>query len=343
MSGFEALVNSVVERPESQGRTLALLVLKDGETIVEWYGTSPDTVFGPGERVTESSTLISWSMAKSITHALIGIAMNDGLLDVNDPAPLEVLQADGHSPIRWIDLLEMRSGLIFVEDYEDASVSHCLEMLFSGEEHRGVPDMGKYAASLGREFSPGQHWSYASGTTNILCRMLGDILAGGDVAAVGAEKRKSAIEQFANERLFGPIGASSPIMKFDATGTFVGSSYVYATARDFAAFGELYRRGGSLADGTQILPVGWHDHARHWVAHDPEGSGPHGFDYGRHWWLWPDFEGSIVAQGFQGQYIFVLPEAGITMVHLGITDTDVAIPLVKGLGDIVRALLAETN
>ena len=264
--------------------------------------------------------------------------MVDGLLDVNDSAPFAALRAEGQPPMRWIDLLEMRSGLTFVEDYEDASVSHCLEMLFSGEEHRGVADMGMYAASLGREFRPGEHWSYASGTTNILCRMLGDILAGGDVTSVGAEKRKNAIEQFAKERLFGPIGASSPIMKFDATGTFVGSSFVYATARDFAAFGELYRRGGALADGTQILPSGWHDHARHWVAHDPEGSGPHGFDYGRHWWLWPDFEGSLVAQGFQGQYIFVLPEAGITMVHLGITDSEVASPLVVRLGDIVREL-----
>lgn len=232
------------------------------------------------------------------------------------------LQADGHPSIRWIDLLEMRSGLTFVEDYIDASVSHCLEMLFSGEEHRGVPDMGEYAASLGRDFVPGEHWSYASGTTNILCKMLGDLLAGGDVASVGAVRRQGAIERFAHERLFEPIGAMSPIMKFDASGTFVGSSYVYATARDFAAFGELYRRGGALVDGTHLLPVGWHDHARTWVAHDPEGSGPHGLSYGRHWWIWPDFEGSLVAQGFQGQYIFVLPEAGLTMVHLGITDTN---------------------
>ena len=339
MNALSTLVEAVVERPETEGRTLALLVMKDGAIEIEWYGTSPTTLFGGGgERVTETTTLISWSMAKSITHALLGIAMVDGLLDVNDPAPLDALQLEGQPPMRWIDLLEMRSGLTFVEDYEDASVSHCLEMLFSGEEHRGVADMGMYAATLGREFRPGEHWSYASGTTNILCRMLGDILAGGDVASVGAEERKNAIEQFAKERLFGPIGASSAIMKFDATGTFVGSSFVYATARDFATFGELYRRGGALADGTQILPMGWHDHARHWVAHDPEGSGPHGFDYGRHWWLWPDFEGSLVAQGFQGQYIFVLPEAGITMVHLGITDTEVAVPLVARLGDIVQEL-----
>ncbi|MEL0194984.1 MAG: serine hydrolase, partial [Acidimicrobiaceae bacterium] len=336
MNALSTLVEAVVERPEAEGRTLALLVMKDGATEIEWYGTSPTTLFGGGEQVTEATTLISWSMAKSITHALLGIAMVDGLLDVDDPAPFAALQAEGQPPMRWIDLLEMRSGLTFVEDYEDASVSHCLEMLFSGEEHRGVADMGMYAATLGREFRPGEHWSYASGTTNILCRMLGDILAGGDVASVGAEKRKNAIEQFAKERLFGPIGASSPIMKFDATGTFVGSSFVYATAPDFAAFGELYRRGGALADGTQILPVRWHDHARHWVAHDPEGSGPHGFDYGRHWGLWPDFEGSLVAQGFQGQYIIVLPEAGITMVHLGITDSEVAAPLVACLGDIVR-------
>jgi len=342
MGNFKSLVNAVVDRPESEGRTLALLVMKDGEVAAEWYGSSPGTTFGPGEPITSSSTLISWSMAKSITHALIGIAMNDGLLDVNDVAPLASLQADGHPSIRWIDLLEMRSGLAFVEDYIDASVSHCLEMLFSGEEHRGVPDMGEYAASLGRDFVPGVHWSYASGTTNILCKMLGDLLAGGDVASVGAVRRQGAIERFAHERLFEPIGAMSPIMKFDATGTFVGSSYVYATAPDFAAFGELYRRGGALVDGTQLLPVGWHDHARTWVAHDPEGSGPHGFSYGRHWWIWPDFEGSLVAQGFQGQYIFVLPEAGLTMVHLGITDTDVAVPLVAGLGDIARALIDGT-
>jgi len=342
MGNFKSLVNAVVDRPESEGRTLALLVMKDGDVAAEWYGSSPGTPFGPGEPITSSSTLISWSMAKSITHALIGIAMNDGLLDVNDVAPLASLQADGHPSIRWIDLLEMRSGLAFVEDYIDASVSHCLEMLFSGEEHRGVPDMGEYAASLGRDFVPGEHWSYASGTTNILCKMLGDLLAGGDVASVGAVRRQEAIERFAHERLFEPIGAMSPIMKFDASGTFVGSSYVYATARDFAAFGELYRRGGALVDGTQLLPVGWHDHARTWVAHDPEGSGPHGFSYGRHWWIWPDFEGSLVAQGFQGQYIFVLPEAGLTMVHLGITDTDVAVPLVAGLGDIARALIDGT-
>ena len=100
MGTVQSLVDALVERPESEGRTLALIVMKDGEVIAERYGSSPDTPFGPGEPVTPLSTLISWSMAKSITHALIGIAMNDGLLDVNDVAPLRSLQVDGQPPIR---------------------------------------------------------------------------------------------------------------------------------------------------------------------------------------------------------------------------------------------------
>ena len=94
VNALSTLVEAVVERPEAEGRTLALLVMKDGATEIEWYGTSPTTLFAGGEQVTEATTLISWSMAKSITHALLGIAMVDGLLDVNDPAPFAPLQAE---------------------------------------------------------------------------------------------------------------------------------------------------------------------------------------------------------------------------------------------------------
>src|SRR4029077_269867 len=101
------------------------------------------------------------------------------------------------------------------------------------------------------------------------------------------------------ERLFGPAGMTSAIAKFDDAGDFVGSSYVYATARDFARFGELYRHDGVLdsGSGVRILPAGWRDHARTKVAHDPE----HGFDYGRHWWMWPQLPGSLSCHGYQGQ------------------------------------------
>ena len=113
-----------------------------------------------------------------------------------------------------------------------------------------------------------------------------------------------------------------PSPKFDDAGDFVGSSYVYATARDFARFGELYRHDGvtDSGNGVRILPAGWRDHARTKVAHDPE----NGFDYGRHWWMWPQFPGSLSCHGYQGQFTIVVPDKELVVVHLGITPVEVA-------------------
>ena len=143
------------------------------------------------------------------------------VFDVNDPAPFAPLQAEGQPPMRWIDLLEMRSGLTFVEDYEDASVSHCLEMLFSGEEHPGVADMGMYprlsAVNSGREsielclrhnqyFVP-HAWRHSRRRR----------------CGIGRGREAQERNRTICERTpVCPIGTSSPIMKFDATGTFVG-------------------------------------------------------------------------------------------------------------------------
>jgi CubicO group peptidase (beta-lactamase class C family) len=106
---------------------------------------------------------------------------------------------------------------------------------------------------------------------------------------------------------------NSAIPKFDEVGTFVGSSYVYATARDFAKFGELYRNDGLAPDGVRVLPAGWRDHARTFTAHDDEG----GFSYGAQWWLWPEFPGSLGCHGYEGQYTVVLPDRELVVVHLG--------------------------
>ena len=335
---IDRCLDEMLHRPDSEGRTLACVVSVGGEVVAERYGSTPDTIFGPGSPVTRDSTLISWSMAKSITHALVGIAQSDGLLSVDENIALTPWIERNDPPTTWNDLLEMRSGLLFVEDYLDGEASHCIEMLFSGEDSQGVDDMGLYAASLPRVAQPGEQWSYSSGTTNVLCRMLGDRLAGGGVGEVGATARRKAIEQFATERLFRPLRMGSTSMKFDATGTFVGSSFVYATARDFVQFGELYRRNGYGPSGERILPQGWVEHGRTKVAHDPDGAGPFGFDYGRHWWLWPNLPGSMAAHGYQGQFILVVPERELTLVHLGITDVGVAPRLVERINELVSAL-----
>jgi CubicO group peptidase (beta-lactamase class C family) len=123
--------------------------------------------------------------------------------------------------------------------------------------------------------------------------------------------------------------------KFDGAGDFVGSSYVYATARDFARFGELYRHDGvtELGTGDRILAEGWLDHARTEVAHDPES----GFDYGRHWWMWPQFPGSASCHGYQGQYTVVVPDRELGRVHLGLTSVEVAPKLRLRLAELIES------
>ena len=206
-------------------------------------------------------------------------------------------------------------------DYVDGEASHCLAMLF-GE---GGQDHATYAAALPLDHEPGTVWNYSSGTTNIICRILGDVVGG------GAEGMGS----FLRDRLIAPAGMTSASPRFDDAGTWVGSSYVYATAGDFARFGELYRRDGVAVTGERVLPSGWIDHGRTFVAHDDASSVPGGFDYGRHWWMWPRYPGSIAAHGYEGQYIVVVPDRDLTVVHLGKTPTDARHLLVARLDALI--------
>jgi CubicO group peptidase (beta-lactamase class C family) len=301
------------------GLTLALVVMQSGEVCFERYGCQPDTMFGPGGPVDADTTLISWSMAKSITHAAVGLLVGDGALRLDAPAPVAGWAGTAKEAITLQDLLDMRGGLEWVEDYVDANVSHCIEMLFGSGQH----DMAAYAAALPVVAEPGTVWNYSSGTTNIVARVAGDAVGGG----------QAGIEAFLHERLFAPAGMHSAIPKFDTAGTFVGSSYVYATARDFAKFGELYRNDG-IVDGRRLLPEGWRDHARTWVADDDESD----FAYGRHWWLWPDLPDSLACHGYEGQYCLVVPDRELVLVHLGKSPVESRPELIARLRRIVACL-----
>jgi len=314
VSALPALVDELFARPTDEGVTLALLVQRQGEIVAERYGIQPENAFQPAVEITAESTLTSWSMAKSITHAAVGILVGDGALDIEAPAPVPEWAGTPKGAITTLQLLEMRSGLRFVEDYVDDETSHCIEMLF-GESG---PSHGAYAAALPLDHEPGTHYSYSSGTTNIITRIIGDIVTngpGGD-----PQRRRAAMEQFLHDRLFGPIGMDSAIPKFDGAGDFVGSSYVFATALDFAKFGELYRHDGVTASGERMLPQGWVDHAGTPRSHDDE----NGCDYGRHWWIWPQVPGSLACHGHEGQYIVVVPDRELVVVHLGKTDASAA-------------------
>lgn len=296
-------------RPDAEGVSLALVVAQHGDVVVERYGVQPPNILQPEPvAITADTQLISWSVAKSVTHAVVGLLVADGRLDPWQPAAVPAWSGTEKDAITVLDLLELRSGLRFVEDYEDAGTSDVIEMLFGS----GIADHAEFAADMPLEHPPGRVWSYASGSTNIVCRIIGDVLSGGPDTA--AADREAAVRQYLDERLFGPSGMAGADPRFDLAGNWVGSSYLYATAREYARFGELYLRDGCAGD-VRVLPEGWVDHARTFAARDPET----GMHYGRHWWMWPDQPRSLAAHGYEGQYVLVLPEQDAVLVHLGKT------------------------
>ena len=280
-------------RPEgAHGLPLALVVVHRGRLVVERYGPTA----GPDEQ------LISWSMAKSVTAALVGILVGEGRLDLGAPAPVPEWASpdDPRHPITIDHLLRMVSGLEFVEDYVDAGISHCIEMLFGS----GQADMAAYTASQRAIAPPDQVFNYSSGTTNVLCRILAD--------EVG---RGPDFEAWMREVLLDPIGMEARLT-FDEAGTWVGSSFLHATARDFARFGLLHLRDGWW-DGRRLLPAGWVDRCRTHRASDDEGA-----RYGAHWWLWPNGTDVFHASGYETQRIIVDPGADLVIVRLGKTPTE---------------------
>ncbi len=311
--GLRSAVDHLLSQPKDLGVTHALLVAQGGRIITEGYG--PET--------TADTTLISWSMAKSVTQNLFGLMVGDGLLSIDDPAPIAEWARDERANITIRDLLAMRSGLRFVEDYVDDSISHCIEMLFGA----GKADVGGYAASQPLEHPIGSLFSYSSGTTNILCRIASQLLGPGP----------EGVGRYLNQRLFGPLGMTSAIPKFDEVGTFIGSSFLYATARDFARFGEFNRLDG-VWGGRRLLPAGWVSYART-PTPVPE---TENYGYGAQWWLWP-WTDSFAAHGYEGQRIMIVPEAELVVVRLGKTPEPSNPILRAALEAIVNAVLVSST
>jgi CubicO group peptidase (beta-lactamase class C family) len=308
-AGFGRLLDKAygANRAPELGATHALLVVQNGRLVFDHYG----------DDFSADQTHASWSMAKSITHALVGILVGDGLIDIHAPADVPEWREPG-DPRRAItldQLLRMSSGLEFNEDYLPGSGSDVLEMLYGS----GKADVAHYAAAKPLEHAPGSWFSYSSGTTNIVSRCAARALgaSGGD------------FERFMRERLFEPLGIASPVPKFDDAGTFIGSSYCFCSAEDFARFGLLYLRGG-VWDGRRILPEGWADYARTPTPQQPGAEAP----YGAHWWLDWGGPGSFSANGFGSQIILVMPDLDTIIVRLGDTPLASREAFKRWIGDL---------
>jgi CubicO group peptidase (beta-lactamase class C family) len=293
------LLDSMLGDEARFGTTYAIVVVHAGRLVAERYGGALEHWDRDAEPVTAQTQLLSWSKAKSILHAAVGILVGDGRLhvDVRAAVPEWSDPDDPRHRITLEQLLTMRDGLDFLEDYVDADRSDVIEMLFGSGQH----DVAHHAADRALAHAPGEHFNYSSGTSNIVSGVVAREVGPGE-----------PYERFLRERLFEPIGMRTAQPRFDDAGTFIGSSYVYAIARDFARFGYLYLRDGEW-DGVRVLPEGWVDHGRRARSIDEEDGRIHG----AHWWVVGDDLGTFWANGYEGQSTLVCPALDVVLVRLG--------------------------
>ncbi|BDW80884.1 hypothetical protein MACH24_03220 [Erythrobacter sp. Dej080120_24] len=311
---------------EGLGETRAVLVLADGKVAAERYapGYDADTRF------------VSWSMAKTVTAVLIGMLVADGLLSVDEPAPVPLWQRQGdpRADITLRHLLQMRSGLRHTEAGDPPYESSEVRMLFLD----GRDDMAKWAKEQPLEAEPGERFEYSSNTTVILADIAARALTDSD----NPDARRKAVADYLKQRLFAPLGMTSIVPEFDASGTLIGGSLMHATAGDYARFGEFLRRGGQAPDGEQLVPTRWVE-----AMLKPSPVSQH---YGYQIWLnrpEPELEGGhplfperapasmFALIGHMGQYVIVSPQQRVTLVRLGHSDSEERPPMLQQAADVL--------
>jgi CubicO group peptidase (beta-lactamase class C family) len=284
--------------PEFERNTKAVVVIHRGRLVAEKYAPGIDA----------NTPLIGWSMTKSVTNLLVGLLVHDGRLKLDQTAPVPLWHLDADDPrgvITMDQLLRMSSGLVFDEAY--ALRSDVTRML--SEE----ADAAGYAASKPLLAEPGSLWAYSSGTSNIISGIIRRTI-GGDF---------QNYYNFTQQRLFLPLGIHSAAIETDYNGTFVGSSFMYANARDWARLGQFCLQGG-LWQGEQLLPGDWLRYSTTPTPNNPLNN------YGAHFWLnadpedrqqkrsWPSLPADTFSMnGYQGQRVVIVPSKDLVVVRLG--------------------------
>jgi CubicO group peptidase (beta-lactamase class C family) len=284
------IANSLITDNAYRGDAFAFLVIHKGIPVAEAYKP----------QFNQKTRFLSWSMAKSFTNALVGILVKQGKLDLYKPAGIEEWKNDERSRITLNDLMQMQSGLKWNEDYGNRSdvtlELHC------------ESDMGRFAYDKPMVYPAGTHWYYSSGSANIVSWLIRKQFS-----------NDSSYYVFVNNQLFNKIGMPDAIFEVDPTGTRVGSSYLYATARDYARFALLYLNDG-VFNGERILPEGWVKYSTS-AASDSNGL------YGAFFWLnrsksLPSVpEDMYACDGHDGQHIYILPTQQLAVVVLGYSPT----------------------
>ena len=272
-----------------QKRTRAVLVIYNNQIIAEKYA----------DGFTKETKLLGWSMTKSITSAIVGVLQKQGKINVNQSNLFEEWSNDERSKITLNNLLQMNSGLEWVEDYN--TISDVTKMLFLEE------DMTKTQLKKPLVGKPNEHWNYSSGTTNLIAGFIRNQF-----------KTPQAYLDFWYAELIDKIGMHSMLIETDFQGNYIGSSYGWATARDWAKFGLLYLNKGNW-NGEQIL-------SEDWVKYTATPTNSSKGSYGAQFWLnaggeYPNAPKDLYScNGYQGQYIFIIPSKNMVIVRFGLAE-----------------------
>ncbi|TPN47310.1 serine hydrolase [Mesorhizobium sp. B1-1-4] len=293
----------------------AVVVVKNGRVVAERYG----------EGFSARTPLLGWSMTKTVNAAIVGTLVKNGKMAMTNQGLFAPWKADGRAAISLADMMAMSSGLEFNEDYGD--VADVTRMLYL------EPDMAGFAEAKPLTGEVGKVFSYSSGTAVMLSRLWQD--------AVG-DKAKALT--WPRTALFEPLGMHSAVLETDEQGTFVGSSYLYATAHDWARFGQFLLQGG-VWNGNQILPAGFVD----WMREPASASKV--YSKGQLWIEAPGDEenpGAGVAaglpkdtywmEGHDGQTVAIIPSEQLVVVRLGLTPAKLGYRPQTMVGALVKAL-----
>lgn len=290
---LDSAISEAFRNEMGNKNTLAVVVLHKGKLITERYA----------EGITEETPLPGWSMTKSVTATLVGILDFQKRIQVDAKGAISKWRgtSDTRSEITIDQLLRMTSGLEITEDQSGTDPNS--QMLFDES------DGAAFSAGRPLQATPGSHWQYMSGSTVLVSSAVREI--------VGESLQENY--QFVQDALFRPLGMATAILEPDESGTFIGSSFMLASARDWAKFGQLYLDGGVVGD-QRLFAAEWVDYVtRHTKA--AKGTG-----YGAGFWINRNNQGVINpalpadtfrADGFQGQHIYMIASRDLVVVRLG--------------------------
>jgi CubicO group peptidase (beta-lactamase class C family) len=288
---YSKLNESVSSIFTKEDKTRAVLVIYKGFIISEKYANG----------FNKDSKILGWSMTKSILSTVFGVLQHQGKINVQDKAPIDSWQNDERKNITIHNLLQMNSGLEWDENYDE--ISDATKMLFLDR------DMTKIQEDKPLVGKPNETWNYSSGTTNLLSGILRKQF-----------KTHQEYLDFWYSGFIDKIGMNSMVLEADLSGNYVGSSYSWATARDWGKFGLLYLKNGNW-NGEQLFTKEWVDYA---TTPTPTSNGT----YGAQFWLnvekqFKDVPANMYfADGYQGQRVYVLPNQEMVIVRFGLNNFD---------------------